>query len=268
MRITPFLFKRIIAKILDVLGINMLMLRNLNRQYHNNYIRIINYHDTPKKVAANFEKQLQWYHNNFENVTWDKLIDFLNGNYTFTDKPGIMLTFDDGLDANAYVAAPLLERYGFNGVFFISSDLVSKEGYMSWDEVQSLQKKGHHIGCHTATHHRMESTDTPEVLQHEIVDSKKRLEQKLDCEIDSFCWCGGEEEHYTEQAAEVIRRARYQYSFMTNSCPVIPECDRLQLERSNVDAAWSTALMRFQIAGWIDRRLNAKRIRVEAKTKG
>lgn len=268
MRITPFLLKRILAKILDVLGINTLMLHSLNREYRNNYIRIINYHDTPQEAVGNFEKQLLWYREHFENVDWDKLRVFLDGGYCFKDKPGILLTFDDGLAANASVAAPLLKKYGFTGVFFISSDLISGPGYMTWEEVKELQEGGHHIGCHTATHHRMEQTDTPEILQHEVIDSKKLLERELQCEIDSFCWCGGEEEHYTEAAADVIRSAGYRYSFMTNSYPVVPGNDRLQLERSNVDAAWSTALMRFQIAGWIDRRMNAKRIRVEAKTKG
>lgn len=262
-----FTVKRVLAKVLDILRWNDRMLQRLNLEYQNNYIRIINYHDTPQEVSANLENHLKWYREHFENVDEEKLGRFLDGSYSFVDKPGILLSFDDGLAGNASVAAPLLERYGFTGFFFVSSDFISTEGYVTWDEVKNLLKKGHVIGCHTATHHRMEEGDSAELLYHEIIESREILESHLERKIDSFCWCGGEEEHYTGKAAELIKDAGYKYAFMTNSFPVLPGTNRLQLERINVDAAWSLPLMRFQISGWMDRRLAKKRKRVEELTK-
>lgn len=53
----------------------------------------------------------------YEGIDAFKIETKWGGRYCFKDKPGILLTFDDGLTANASVAAPLLKKYGFTGLF-------------------------------------------------------------------------------------------------------------------------------------------------------
>ncbi|MCF0129053.1 MAG: polysaccharide deacetylase family protein, partial [Pseudobutyrivibrio sp.] len=180
-------------------------------------------------------------------------------------RPGILVTFDDGFDNNFEVAAPVLDRFGVTGYFFVSSDLVGSEGYMTWEQLADLKNRGHVIGCHTATHHRMEKDDTEAILNHEITEAKAIISEHLgDCDI--FCWCGGEEEHYTKAAAKKIKESGFTFSFMTCSNPITKDSNPLQLQRSNVEAGWSNSLMRFQISGLMDRRFDEKRMRVEALT--
>lgn len=259
--------KQILAFFLDVIGINRITLYCLNKKYRNNYIRVINYHETKKKDFLNFEKQLKWYKKHYENVNMQQFQEFMQGKREYNKKPGIMLTFDDGIDNNYISAKGLLNKYSFTGYYFVSPDLVGTDGYMTWKEIVDLNTDGHVIGSHTSTHHRMMEMDDNECLHKEIVESKRDIEQALGNNVDIFCWCGGEEQHYTKQAAEAVRAAGYMFGFMTNSFPVTHYTDPYQIERSNVDATWKMSLVRFQVCGWMDLKLRKKRERVEKLTR-
>lgn len=258
--------KKLIAGTLHIVHIDELMLRRIGKRLKNNYIRIINYHDTPAENADAFEKQLKWYSQRFQNVDKTLLEGFVNGYSSFGERPGILLTFDDGYSGNFVIAKSLLEKYGFTGCFFVSSDLVGTDGYMTWEELRSLADSGHIIGCHTATHWRMNQDDSTDKLQYEIIESKHILERGLNQGVDWFAWCGGEEEHYTVSAAKKIIEAGYHYAFLTNSEPVTHGKDPYQLERTNVESGWSIALTQFQVCGMMDFKCSAKRKRVEALT--
>ena len=66
--------------------------------------------------------------------------------------------------------------------------------------------------------------------------------------------------------ARLIRQ-HYRYGMMTNSFPITPETDPYQLDRSNVEASWPMSLVKFQIGGFLDRKLKPKRERVHQLTK-
>lgn len=260
-----FRIKKIIAWFFKLLGLSDFLLKKLDEQYAGQYIRIVNYHDTKAEDASIFEEHLKWYAKYFQNVNFECFQTFLDGGRIEMGHPGIMLTFDDGKKGNFDVAYPLLEKYGFTGYFLCSSDLVGTEGYMSAGELKELILSGHIIGDHTATHHRIEEYDTDEILGYEIVKSKEKLEKQVGSGIEVFCWCGGEEEHYTKRAHDLIKKAKYRYSFMTNSAPVFNNTDPYHIQRINVESGWPVYLMKFQISGFMDWRFKSKRMRVNKK---
>lgn len=264
---SAFAAKEKLAAIIGVLQIDKLVLAVLNQNYHNNYIRCVNYHEIYHEDGENFLRQLKWYKKYFVNVSEMDFRSFLAGEKKFETKPGIMITFDDGLKGNSKVAQGMLEKFGFTGYFFVSPGLVGKTGYMTWEDLHNLRSKGHVIGCHTESHHRMNLSDTKDILSYEIIESKKHLEKEMGEKIDMFCWCGGEEEHYTKEAACMIREAGYKYAFMTNSFPITQQTNNFQIERSNVEASWNGSLIRFQICGLMDFWFRKKRIRVEELTR-
>ena len=64
-----------------------------------------------------FEKQLQFFKENFSVVTMQDVIEALNGKQLPLN--ALLLTFDDGYIDNYTVAMPLLKKYGMQGSFFI-----------------------------------------------------------------------------------------------------------------------------------------------------
>lgn len=260
-----FGIKKRLAKAFEILGITRFYEKQLKRKYGNNYIRIVNYHNTEAEDVANFMKQMEWFRKKYTNVSYEEFKQFLLGQMDFNDKPGIMLTFDDGLIGNYYNAYPVLKKYGFTGYFMCSSELVGTRGYMSFEQLRELVDQGHVVGDHTATHHRMHESDTEEILQKEIVSSKEALSKGCGCEIDIFCWCGGEEEHYTRKAHELITKTGYKYSFLTNSEPVIHNTNPFAIQRSNIEASWPLSLVRLQLCGFMDAHFKNKRLRVNQK---
>lgn len=237
----------------------------LKKKYDGQYIRVVNYHDIPKQDKKTFEQQLRWYAENYTNTTYRKMDEFLQGREVYFAKPGIIITFDDGLCGNFDNALPLLEQYGFTGYFMCSSDLCGMNGYMNYDGLREIVERGHVIGVHTATHHRMEESDTEEILHHEVTESKTKLEHELNRDIDIFCWCGGEEKHYTQKAYKTIVKSKYKYAFMTNSEPVARGTNPLHIQRSNIEGSWPLYLVEFQLCGIMDWRFANKRKRVLKK---
>jgi peptidoglycan/xylan/chitin deacetylase (PgdA/CDA1 family) len=254
--------KLIIAGILNVLCILDLCLIIQKKLYHSNYIRIINYHDTPGNTSENFNKQLIYYCQHYVPVSLADLDSFLGGGSWKRDKPGLIIAFDDGYKSNFSIAAPLLDDHGFIGWFFIPTDYIYAEASespkrfngmvtMSWEEVKKLDNN-HVIGSHTMTHHRMVVATSPAKMNDEISQSKKTLEEQLKHEISVFCWCGGETHTYNTTAAMCIKQAGYRYAFMTCSAPVLTSTPPLQLQRANVEANWPIALVKFQLCGIMD----------------
>jgi peptidoglycan/xylan/chitin deacetylase (PgdA/CDA1 family) len=251
--------KKKIAKILDILKINDLMLLFLNSKYKNNYIRIINYHETSKENIINFEKQIKWYSVNFENCDYKTFELFLNREYTFKNRPGLMITFDDGYVGNYHNATKILNKYGYSGYYFVSTGLIGQKEYMNISHLSNLIQQKHIIGCHTYTHHRMNINDADDLLFNEITQSKMDLEKKLNVPINIFCWVGGEEETYTKKAFDLVKKSEYKYSMMTISEPVIYNSDKYKLNRTNIEDNWDISLVKFQISGFIDSWFRKKR---------
>ena len=260
--------KKRIAKVFDAACINDIVLSLLNMTLNNNYVRIINYHNIFNENTGNFEKHLQWYTNHFEDCDYKKLVSFLQKKYSFEDKPGIMITFDDGFVGNYSNAYPLLKKYGFTGYYFVSTGLVGQNGYMNGDQLKEMIKNNQIVGCHTYTHHRMDIKDSDETLHKEIVQAKTDLESMLDNPIDFFCWVGGEENTYTTNAAARIRNCGYKYAVMTNSEPVRQITDAYQMQRTNINDDWDLSLVKFQLSGIIDLKYKSKRERIKKLTRG
>lgn len=258
-----FKIKLLLAFIFDKLRISDFLLKKLGRKLKNKYIRVVNYHDTKREELGNFKKQIECFKNIYKNISYGEFEKFLMTGELIGNKPGIMLTFDDGLAGNYDYAYKILQKDGMTGYFMVSSDLIGTPGYMTYQQLKEIQSQGHVIGDHTSTHHRMELKDTKEDLEYEILQSKKCLEEKLESTIEIFCWCGGEEQHYTKRAADMVKASGYKYGFMTNSFPITPTNDFFHIQRTNIEANWPMYLVKFQICGLMDWKFKRKRERID-----
>lgn len=65
-----------------------------------------------------FEEQLSFFRENFNGVTMEDVLDATEGKKDLPEN-ALLLTFDDGYIDNYTVALPLLQKFGFQGSFFI-----------------------------------------------------------------------------------------------------------------------------------------------------
>jgi len=90
----------------------------------------------------------------------------------------VVLTFDDGFIGNYLFALRILEKYGYKATFFVTVNNISKNGYMSWDQLGILYQKGHSIQSHTMTHPMLGECDEGQIA-YELETSRKIIEDKI-----------------------------------------------------------------------------------------
>lgn len=252
------------------------------------YARALNYHDVPARHAEAFEAQLRSFAKRFVSVGPAEL-ELLHAGSWPHPKPGLLLTFDDGLRSHADVVAPLLEKYGFRGWFnvpvgFVDCEPAAQDAFarehridcdasaytddriaLSWRDLHRLDGP-HEICCHTTTHRRLGPRLSPEEIDLEIHQAKRRLEEGLGHAVLGFAWVGGEEWAYSREAADAIRAAGFRYSFMTNNARIRPGGELLQIQRTNVEAHFEPSLVELSLSGFYDLFYLPKRRRVNRVT--
>ncbi|HPL67770.1 MAG TPA: polysaccharide deacetylase family protein [Smithellaceae bacterium] len=248
------------------------------------FIRVVGYHDTPKALANKFRMHLNWYAENYINCDQAMLDRFLLDGIWSHSKPGLIISFDDGLRSNSKVAASLLEEYGFTGWFMVPA-FVPELGngmdrkfavkanisytdedpkgrlFMSWDDLHMLSTHGHEICCHSMHHKRLGEFLTPLELKEEIYKSRAVMESILERPIDSFAWVGGEDYSYSKAAFEEMQSAGYKRIFSTNCYPILPRQTPFCLERNHVSSNFNINEVRLSIGGFYDLLYYRKRAR-------
>jgi peptidoglycan/xylan/chitin deacetylase (PgdA/CDA1 family) len=231
-----------------------------------------------------FDEQLGYLRHRFVPATRADLDTLLETNQWPHTKPGLIITFDDGLRSHYEVAAPLLEKHGFQGWFFVPIGMLltppaeqpmaaeyrlvlhaydtsqDPRVFMTVEQLRELSRR-HIVGCHTANHVRLRSTLADTELMSEIIGARRTLESIVGSEINSFAWVGGEEYAYSAEAARHIAHA-YRYCFTSNTCLTRGGSNPLQLDRAHLEADFPRSLVRFQLSGMVDLFHAGKRRRV------
>ncbi|MGA2135613.1 MAG: polysaccharide deacetylase family protein [Bryobacteraceae bacterium] len=78
----------------------------------------------------------------------------------------LFLTFDDGALSSYTCVAAELERRGWRGHFFVTTDWIGRPGFMNVQQIQALHARGHVIGSHSCSHPaRMSKLSRNELLR-------------------------------------------------------------------------------------------------------
>jgi peptidoglycan/xylan/chitin deacetylase (PgdA/CDA1 family) len=104
----------------------------------------------------------------------------------------IAITFDDGYKDNLTVALPLLEKYNLPATIFVVAGFIGKDKYLNADDLKVLAE---HplitIGSHGLWHRHLPKLPHREVL-HELVNSKKLLEEIINQTVDLLAYPYGD----------------------------------------------------------------------------
>lgn len=102
----------------------------------------------------------------------------------------VIFSFDDGDLSGFTTAAPILERHGFRGEFFVVSDWIGRPGFMTVDHLRELRRRGHGIGSHSRTHPRLNTLDRA-AIDAEVAGSKRDIEAMTGEPVAFFSVPGG-----------------------------------------------------------------------------
>jgi len=119
-----------------------------------------------------------------------QLFDYLVYNKNLPEKP-FMITFDDSRVEHAVIAAPVMEKYGFRGTFFIMTITYNKKNYMTTDQIVRLAKAGHTIGLHSWDHTMVIKYKDATDWQKEVAEPKKKLEKIVGRKVEYWAYPNG-----------------------------------------------------------------------------
>lgn len=182
-------------------------------------------------------------------VTLEAVLDHFHGRQQLPPR-AVLLTFDDGYRDNLEHALPALEAHGYGAVVFVPTGFVGEtrplphdEGpaargiqnpALDWGELRELERVGMRIESHGISHRPLSGL-APAEAEHEIVESKRRLEEQLGRAVEAFAFVKGSAAHFGEVHVEMLRSAGYRLGFTTRSGANGPQANPLRLRRYNVE---------------------------------
>ena len=94
-------------------------------------------------------------------------------------KADARLTFDDGGVSFYTIVADRLEARGLHGYCFVTTDYIGTAGFLDAAQIRELDRRGHVIGTHSASHPTRFSALTREEMRREWSVSRRKLEDLL-----------------------------------------------------------------------------------------
>ena len=134
---------------------------------------VLMYHDivTDDDKSSGFQNESAFQYK-VEKAAFEEQVKALQGK-------DVVFTFDDGGESFYTVAAPILEKYAFKGVFFISTNYIGTPGFLTREQVIALAARGHIIGSHSHTHPHNFTILTREEMRKEWQESFDILKDLL-----------------------------------------------------------------------------------------
>ncbi len=148
----------------------------------------------------------------YHSVSPDQLYDYLVYNKALPPKP-VMITFDDSRVEHFAIAAPVLEKYGFRGVFFIMTITLNKKNYMTAEQISQLAKAGHTIGLHSWDHIMVTKYKNADDWKKEVDKPEKKLEKIIGKKVEFWAYPNGV---YNQNGAEELSKY-FKLSFILSS---------------------------------------------------
>ncbi len=158
-----------------------------------------------------------------------------------------VITLDDGTLDHLVEAYPIIRRNGFVATFFVISERVGTDGYLSWDQVRALRDGGMEIGSHSANHPRMSDIPPAQSVQ-EVATAQRTLGLQLGNQPVTFAYPGGA---YNDAAVEAVRVAGIMAAFTTAEGHAASWAERLTIPRINVGAQWSAERLLSIMEGYV-----------------
>jgi len=127
-----------------------------------------------------------WLSLGYEFITPDDVYNWKQGIKDIPEK-SLMFTFDDGTADHYSVLYPILQSKGVKATFYLITDRVGTEGYLTWSQINEMIASGHvNIGSHYQTHSPAGPSGT--WLETEILDEIKNAKDAIELNTSAPCY--------------------------------------------------------------------------------
>lgn len=183
------------------------------------YVPILVYHSVREPIPglsafdrqfevtpAQFDRQMAYLESEgYESVSFSELVAAFSGEFTLPERP-IIITMDDSRETQFVNAMPILEARGLTATFYIFTNSIGREGYLSEEQIRLLHDRGHEIGSHTVYHPFLTRMLSVDAQGEEIRKSKEVLEALIEAPVTTFAYPFG---LFDEMTVDLVASAGY-----------------------------------------------------------
>ncbi|BCG64117.1 MAG: O-antigen biosynthesis protein [Methyloprofundus sp.] len=187
-------------------------------------------------------KHMQYLRDNDYNIVdLDTIITHLSNKTPLSEKT-IAVTLDDGFSDNYVNAFPIFQEFKIPATIFLATGVMEKtniwmhtngfpeHNMLSWAQIQEMHTQGISFGAHTVNHVKLPEL-TADAMLTELVDSKRKVEEKLQITVKHFAYPYG---LLDDTAREMTAKAGYSTACSTRSGFNNLDTDPLILRRIEV----------------------------------
>lgn len=175
-----------------------------------------------------FQKQMQYLKDKGYNTAgMNDLINFFDNGTPVAPK-SVLITFDDGYGDFNTDAFPILQNLGFKSTVFVSTGLVGNPGYLSWDQITSMNGSTL-FANHTWSHKNVGGSTA--TMQYEITTTDTQLSDRGLDSPKVFAYPYGFE---TKNAESFLNSLGYKAAFTTFPGNILCKKQRFALPRIRI----------------------------------
>tara|TARA_B100000242_G_scaffold126304_1_gene89056 strand:+ start:3863 stop:4681 length:819 start_codon:yes stop_codon:yes gene_type:complete len=249
-----------------------------------NYSSALTLHNIPQKSYRWFSNILDYLMEDYEFINPKNIESILN---IKNSKKKLLLTFDDGYSSCLDICEKILNPRKIKALFFLTSSFIglknndafnfcrnnfypnselSKGNFhncdaISTDDICSILKYGHSIGCHTSTHKNLSLISSKEI-KDEINYSKDYLESIINEKIDFFAFPFGNL-HSINYDSHNIAKNKFKYCFSNIRGGLYESPSRSFIFRHNLVPEMPVFLVKAIVEGKVDWKYEKSRIRAK-----
>ncbi len=164
-----------------------------------------------KVDPANFVAEMSALHSaGYHAITQAQLFDALYRHRTLPRRP-VLISVDDGYVDDVTRILPALKRLHMVATFFVITGRMTEPGFLSADQIRTLESAGMDIGDHTAHHVDLRLLSAEE-LRMETAGSRRVLQRVLGHPVYFFAYPFGT---YNDHVLTAVRAAGFTMAYTT-----------------------------------------------------
>lgn len=163
---------------------------------------------------SKFERQVEFLkQSGYNSISPQSLFDQIK------DK-SVLITFDDGYEGIYEYAYPIIRKYGFNAIIFLTTGYIGDYNkwdaspgprfkHLNWQQIKEMSDNGVYFGSHGVRHLFLTRHKNKDI-EYELKASKEAIENNIGKSVIFFSYPYGD---YDERIFDFVKKAGYEFAF-------------------------------------------------------